>query len=176
MSKVIWITGLSAAGKTTVSKGITKSLLDMGHHTIMLDGDILKECLDVEALNTREDRKKRAFTYSKIARMLSRQGVIVVVGTIALFKEVHTWNRENIPGYFEVFLDVPIDVLRERDPKKLYKKFDQGEIKDVAGLDISVDFPKNPDLNIKYKKGDTPEITINYILKNFLSKLQKDEK
>lgn len=60
MSNVIWITGLSAAGKTTISKGVTRSLLDMGYSTIMLDGDILKECFDVEGLNTRDDRKKKS--------------------------------------------------------------------------------------------------------------------
>lgn len=108
--------------------------------------------------------------------MLSLQGVIVVVGTIALFKEIHAWNRENIPGYFEVFLDVPLTVLRERDPKDLYKKFDQGFITDVAGLDIPVDFPKNPDLNIEYKKEDTPEIVTEYILNKFLSITKKNVK
>jgi cytidine diphosphoramidate kinase len=170
MKNVIWITGLSAAGKTTLAKGVTKSLIDLGYPTIMLDGDILKECFNVEDHNTREDRQKRAYTYSKIARMLARQGVIVVVGTIALFKEIHYWNRENIPGYFEVFLDIPLDILRKRDPKGLYRRFDHGEIKDVAGLDISVDFPKNPDLSIKYKKEDTPDITSNRILEEFLKR------
>ena len=176
MSNVIWITGLSAAGKTTLAKSFTKSLIDLGYPTIMLDGDILRECLDVKNLNTREDRQKLAFTYSRFAKMLSQQGIIVVVGTIALFKEIHSWNRENISGYFEVFLDVPLNVLKDRDPKGLYKRFDRGEIKDIAGLDISVDFPENSDLRIKYNKDSTPEILTETLLKEFMEFVKKNEK
>jgi adenylylsulfate kinase len=82
--------------------------------------------------------------------MLSLQGVTVVIATIGLFKELHVWNRKNIPNYFEVFLDVPIDELIKRDPKDIYKRYYAGEIKNVAGLDFDVDFPENPDYTIKY--------------------------
>ena len=167
MSKVIWITGLSASGKTTLASAVTKSLKEKGHPTIMLDGDILRECLDVQKQNSREERRRLAYTYSRFAKMLSSQGVFVVVGTIALFKEIHQWNRENIPGYFEVFLNVPMEELRKRDPKGIYKKFFNGEIKDVAGLDISVDYPSNPHLKINFSKEKTPKIVSKILLDNF---------
>jgi len=86
---------------------------------------------------------------------------------VALFKEVHDWNRENIPGYFEVFLDVPIVKLKERDPKGLYKMFDQGKINNLAGLDLHVDFPSNPDLCIKFNRNNDPEHDANLLMESF---------
>ncbi len=169
MQNVIWITGLSAAGKTTLANGVKKSLLNKGYPTIILDGDNLRDCFNAKDSNRRDDRKNRAFTYSKLARMLSEQNLIVIVGAIALFKEIHKWNKENIDGYFEVFLNTPLDVLKERDPKKLYEKFDKGEIKDVAGLDIEVDFPESPDLEIVFKRGETPDLLVDLIVEKFFS-------
>jgi cytidine diphosphoramidate kinase len=167
MPNVIWITGLSASGKTTLAKSITKSLKDKGMSVVMLDGDVLRECLDVQKQNSREERKKLAFTYSRLAQMLSLQGVTVVVGTIALFKEIHLWNRENISGYYEIFLNVPIEELRKRDPKGIYKRYFNGEIKDVAGLDISVDYPDNPHLKIDFTRDKTPDVVSKIALDSF---------
>ncbi len=173
MSNVIWITGLSASGKTTLAKSVTNSLKKSGHPVILLDGDILRECMGAKKMTSREDRRNLAYSYAKFARMLSQQGVIVVVGTIALFKEIHSWNRENIPGYFEVFLDVPLNVLKDRDPKDLYKRFERGEIKNIAGMDIAVDYPKNPDLHIKHDKTKSIEDLKNYILTNMKLNLEE---
>jgi adenylylsulfate kinase len=150
MKGVIWVTGLSAAGKTTLAKLVHKKMLSHKIPTIILDGDVLRECFDSKNLTSREERLKLGYSYSKLARMLSLQGVTVVIATIGLFKELHVWNRKNIPNYFEVFLDVPIDELIKRDPKDIYKRYYAGEIKNVAGLDFDVDFPENPDYTIKY--------------------------
>ena len=168
MSGVIWITGLSAAGKTTLGNIVKDKIIEKHLSCIMLDGDVLRDCLDVKGLNTKEDRKKLAYTYSRFAKMLASQGVNVVVGTNALFKEIHVWNRENIDNYFEVFLDVPMEELRRRDPKGIYKRFYNGEITDVAGLDIEVDFPKNPDYLVKYNPEQSPDNTASLVIENFL--------
>lgn len=173
MSNVIWITGLSASGKTTLASSLTNSLKDQAIPTVMLDGDVLRECLDVKQLNSREDRRKLAYTYSRLARMLSEQGITVVVATIALFKEIHTWNRENIDGYFEVFLDVPIEELKRRDPKGLYKRYFDGQIKDVAGLDIQVDFPSHPNVLISFTSEQTPEMVLKKVLDEFIKTNKK---
>ena len=149
---VIWITGMSASGKTTLAEIVTKQLINLNYPVVMLDGDELREILDVELLHSEDDRKQLALKYAKLVCTISKQGVIVVIATVALFKEVHEWNRKNIPGYFEVFLDVPVEQLRKRDPKGLYKKYDSGEIHNIAGLDIKVDFPVNPHLHLTYNR------------------------
>jgi adenylylsulfate kinase len=96
--------------------------------------------------------------------MIARQGLTVVVGTIALFAEVHEWNRANQPGYFEVYLRVPLDELRRRDPKGLYRRFDAGDLNNVAGLDLPVDEPVAPDLLLDYVPGLGPDTTLSIVL------------
>ena len=163
-SLAIWITGLSASGKTTLANNVSARLRDRGIPVIMLDGDDLRQILGETVHYEREDRKQLAFLYARMVQSLSEQGVVVVIATVALFKEVHEWNRENIRGYFEVFLDVPIDELRRRDPKKIYKRFDEGKINNVAGLDFSIDPPVAPDVRFIFDRNVTSEMNANVLL------------
>ena len=87
--------------------------------------------------------------YSRLCQLVTSQGVDVIIAVIGLFKEIHTWNRNNIPGYVEVFIDTPLNELERRDPKGLYKSYRIGEIENIAGLDLSVDFPENPEILLK---------------------------
>tara|TARA_B100000686_G_C16762994_1_gene959972 strand:- start:181 stop:720 length:540 start_codon:yes stop_codon:yes gene_type:complete len=170
ISSVIWITGLSASGKTTLAELITKDLIRRNLDVIMLDGDDLREILGATNNHTREDRLNLAFVYSRMALSISRQNKIVVVATVALFKEIHKWNRKNINNYFEVFLDVPMKELRARDPKGIYKRYDSGSLDNVAGLDLPIDKPIKPDLSILFDKKDSPEDNAVKVLREFLSK------
>jgi len=120
---------------------------------IFLDGDIVRSILGEFSTHSREDRLRLAFIYARLCKNLSSQKVIVVIATVALFAEIHEWNRINLENYFEVFLDVPLDELRRRDPKGIYLGFEKGEISNVAGLDLEVDFPKSPHLHIKFEDG-----------------------
>ena len=138
-SLAIWITGLSASGKTTLATIISSRLRELGMPLIMLDGDDLRKILGETTHYNREDRKELAFMYARMVQSLSRQNVVVVIATVALFKEVHEWNRKNIKGYFEVFLDVSFEELRRRDPKHIYQRYDEGKINNVAGLDLDID-------------------------------------
>ena len=143
--RVIWITGLSGAGKTTLARALWPHLPD----AILLDGDELREVL--AATGTGFDaasRKALALTYARFARLLARQGRTVMVATISLFHEVHAWNRENLPGYLEVFLDVPEDVRRARDPKGLYAAERQGVVRQMAGGETHVEVPLTPDVRL----------------------------
>jgi cytidine diphosphoramidate kinase len=167
MSNVFWITGLSAAGKTTLAKLLTKKLREKGNSVVMLDGDELREAFAVESSHDLSSRLSLAYSYARLAKMIATQGVIVVVSTVALFREIHEWNRINQPGYFEVYLKVSIDELRRRDPKNIYSRFDAGQIKDVAGLDIGFDEPSNPELLIEYVDGTTPEVELDRLLDVF---------
>ena len=140
--RVIWITALSGAGKTTLARALLEHLPE----AILLDGDELREALDTAHSGfDAESRKKLALTYARLARLLARQGKTVIVATISLFHEVHDWNREHLPGYFEVFLDVPQEICRNRDAKGLYAAEHSGETK-MVGSSISVEFPEQPHL------------------------------
>ena len=105
---VIWITGLSGAGKTTLAKEIVNQLTTENIEPILLDGDQLREIF-IDSTNqaiSSHDRSSRltlALKYSGLARLLSEQGFWVIVATISLFKEVHDWNRKNLKNYYEVF-------------------------------------------------------------------------
>ncbi len=165
---VCWITGLSGAGKSTLAGNVVQSLKERGLSPILLDGDDLRSVLGVPSSDfSREERLRLAFVYANLCKYLASQGVIVVIATIALFKEIHEWNEENLPNYCEVFLDVPLSVLADRDPKGLYEKFRRGEIRNVAGLDFEVDFPSNPDFVIGVEDKNRQE-TIREIIEKFL--------
>jgi len=142
---VIWVTGLSGAGKTTLAEKISIDLRSSGWSVILLDGDVLREALGIEKLHDKEDRLSIAKKYSKICQILASQGFVVVIATISLFKEIHSWNRQNLPRYIEVFLKVPLSELRRRDPKGIYEKFQSGKVKNVSGLDLPVDEPLEAD-------------------------------
>ena len=133
-SKCYWITGLSATGKTTLSTLLVDYMRNSDKVIIHLDGDELRQVFANETY-TREERIALGMCFSRLCQLLVSQGVDVVIATIGLFKEIHKWNRENIPGYVEILIDTPIDELKRRDPKGIYKKYESGEINCVAGMD-----------------------------------------
>ena len=147
--RVIWITGLSGAGKTVLAHELIKLISITGEPVIHLDGDRLREIFGVVERNSQNyDRNRRlglAMQYSKLANVLGSQGFTVVVSTISMFNEIYDWNRTNLPNYFEVYLKIPLDELRQRDPKNIYNQYDRGIIKNVAGLDLLVDEPLTAD-------------------------------
>jgi len=147
---VYWLTGLSDSGKSTICKKLVDYLRKRGKSVILLDGDEIRAVVGAVKAHTREDRMALALRYSRLCKLLSDQGFDVAIATISLFDEVHNWNRENLPGYCEIFLDVPLDELRRRDTKGIYERFDRKEINNVAGIDLQVDFPKNPDVVLHF--------------------------
>jgi cytidine diphosphoramidate kinase len=153
--RVVWITGLSGSGKSTLATEVVGQLRALCNDVIRLDGDELREVFAAETINLqRHDRNGRlmlAMQYASLCRLLSMQGFTVVIATISMFREVYAWNRANLPGYFEVYLKVPIEELRRRDPKGIYRRFDAGDLLNVAGLDLPVDEPEQADFEVKFE-------------------------
>ena len=175
--QVTWITGLSGAGKTTLADKLDVYLQELGLKVILLDGDMLRILfLDPELKSesyTREERIKLALRYSKLCKTLSDQGFNVIIATISMFNEVYDWNRENITNYFEVYLKVPLTELRHRDPKFIYKRYDNGDLRNVAGLDLKVDQPLKSHLTLDFEAQPLIWESVEYLAKHLLSKLEK---
>ena len=171
--KVIWITGLSGAGKSTLASELALRIMALGETVVLLDGDELREVFNTtntdQQNHGREDRLALAMRYARLSRMIANQGLTVVIATISLFREVHIWNRANLPGYFEVFLKVPLEILRQRDPKGIYVRFDSGELRNVAGLDLVIDEPELADFTAAY----SPDISVYDLVDNLIEKLME---
>ncbi|EOC4555476.1 adenylyl-sulfate kinase [Campylobacter jejuni] len=133
--KVIWISGLAGAGKTTISQGLYKKFKEKYPYTILLDGDVIREILQ-EYGYSREARLMSAKKISSLCSFLAKNDIIVICATISLFEEIYLLNRNTIENYFEVFVDCPMEELILRDQKGLYSGALKGEIKDVVGVDI----------------------------------------
>ena len=139
--RVFWITGLSGAGKSTLARALQARL----PQSILLDGDELRAVLGATASGfDRQSRLELARTYARLCGLLAGQGHTVIMATISLFHEIHAWNRENLPGYREIFLDVPEEVRRRRDPKGLYAAAQAGSVRQMAGAETPVDLPQAP--------------------------------
>ena len=164
-----WITGLSSAGKTTLSKILSDKLRSEGKPVIFLDGDELRDVFSNKDYH-REARLETALRYSRICSLIVKQQINVVIGVIGLFNEVQHWNRQNISGYIEVFIDVPIEELRRRDPKNLYEKAMEGKIKNVYGIDLEAEYPKNPDIHLLWSPGENIENMMDELLRGIIKK------
>lgn len=161
-SRVIWITGLAGAGKTTLARALVEKRKEANPCVIFLDGDAMREALAANAGHTRDERRELAFVYGRLCRMLSSQGFEVVIATISMFAEVHEWNRRNLPSYVEVFLRVPRETLAQRDQKGLYGK--EGRPANVAGVDMAVDEPSSPHILLDHSRPRSVEDDLHEIL------------
>ena len=142
MSNVYWITGLSGAGKTTIGRLWYDELVKSGEPSVILDGDELRRAINDDLGYSQEDRRKGAMRNARLCALLSKQNITVVCCTISMFDEVREWNRANIPNYFEVYIKVTMDTLRQRDQKGLYSSGNN----EIAGIGVCTELPKNPDL------------------------------
>lgn len=142
--KLIWITGLSGAGKSTIGSKVYELLKVKLDNVVLIDGDVIREILGNDLGHCVEDRKKNAFRISKMCQFLVDQNINVVCSTMSLFKEIHDFNRNNIENYYEIFIDVKIETLMNRDSKNIYSRAKSGELKNIIGIDLPYDKPKDP--------------------------------
>jgi adenylylsulfate kinase-like enzyme len=164
---VFWLTGLSDSGKSTLCGMLVDYLRDKGIVVIKLDGDEIRAIVGSIRAHKRSDRLDLALRYSKLCKLLADQGFNVAIATISMFKEVHEWNRKNLPGYCEIYLNVPMDELKRRDSKGIYEKAAKNEIVNVAGLDLKVDIPTNPHITIHFEEGKDKNDTFKELILGF---------
>ena len=153
--QVVWITGLSGAGKSTIARKVVERLRGRGLPTVLLDGDEVRQVIaDPKIGHDRESRLTNAMRIARLAKLVSEQGFLVVVPTMSLFREVHGWNREQLPNYLEVWVQVNLDVLKQRDARGLYSRAARGEASDVVGLHVDYDEPREAHLVLRNEQGE----------------------
>ncbi|MDG4795534.1 adenylyl-sulfate kinase [Micromonospora sp. WMMD1082] len=157
---VIWITGLSGAGKSTVAAHLVPRLAAAGLHSVLLDGDELRAALGMVGTYDPQSRHRLAFVYARLCHLLARQGHTVVIATIALYHDVQAWNRTNLPNYLEVLLEVPLTELRRRNSKGVYGP---DTVTPVVGVGIAPEFPIQPDLTVSNLGPVTPDVVAEQI-------------
>ena len=145
---IIWITGISGAGKTHIAKKVHKIVKKKFINTLYLDGDLFREMNGNDIGYSLADRDKNAIRMTKFCKYLDDQNINVICGANLTSQKYRNWCKKNINNYYEVFIDVPFEKLVERDQKNLYKRAIAGKIKNVVGVDIPFIKPKNPDLTV----------------------------
>ena len=157
IGSVIWLTGLSDSGKTTVGHLVADKLRASGASIVRLDGDELRKIFGKAGDHSRDTRIRLGYQYCGLCEVLARQGYIVVISAIAMFSEVQAWSRARLPGFFQVYLKIPLAEVRRRDTKGIYSAFDRGVEKNVCGLDLNVDEPEQPDFLEDFKPERRPD-------------------
>jgi bifunctional enzyme CysN/CysC len=147
---VVWFTGLSGSGKSTIANIVERKLHRMGRHTYMLDGDNVRHGLNRDLGFTEEDRVENIRRVAEVSGLMVDAGLIVLVSFISPFRAERRLARERLAEgeFIEVFVDTPIEVAEQRDPKGLYKKARQGELKNFTGIDSPYERPENPEIRI----------------------------
>lgn len=150
----LWFTGLSGAGKSTVSEQVYARLREAGAKVELLDGDIVRTHLSKGLGFSKEDRDINVRRIGFVCELLSRNGVIAMVAAISPYRAVREEVRAAIPNFVEVYVHCPIEVLAERDVKGLYKKALAGEIPNFTGVSDPYEPPAAPEITIDSSKED----------------------
>ncbi|MEX2236206.1 MAG: adenylyl-sulfate kinase [Dehalococcoidia bacterium] len=165
----VWFTGLSGAGKTTISKILEAKLQEHGVRVEILDGDIIRENLSKGLGFSKEDRDINIRRIGFVCNLLSRNGVVAIAAAISPYRDVRDEVRAGIDRFVEVYAKCPIDVLAERDVKGLYKKALAGEIKNFTGVSDPYEEPLNPEVIVETDRG-TPEEEADSIIDTLVEK------
>ena len=167
---VVWIEGLSGAGKTTLSRALAPRLRSLGWKSEVLDGDEMRRMFSPELGFSRKDREFHARRVSFVAHLLARNGVAVIVAMITPYETSRQAARSEVSGKFvEVWLRCPIDVCRQRDPRGIYRRSAEGAVKKMTGVDDPFEEPLNPELTI-----DTATLSVDESVDRLLGYLTRE--
>ena len=156
-SKVIWLTGLSGSGKTTIAKGLERDLYDRGFLSQVLDGDNIRSGINSNLGFSEADRMENIRRIAEVSKLLINTGIITINSFISPTREIRHLARHIIgqENFVEVFINAPLEVCEQRDVKGLYRRAREGSLKNFTGIDSPFEIPENPDLVI-----DTSAMTI----------------
>ena len=153
-ARVIWMTGLSGAGKTTIAQNIERELNKRGFLTQILDGDNVRSGINNNLGFSEEDRHENIRRISEVSKLFINCGIICINSFISPTNEIRQMAKDIIgkENFIEVYVNAPIEVCEERDVKGLYKKARKGEIKNFTGIDSPFDAPENPEIELQTDK------------------------
>jgi adenylylsulfate kinase len=166
---VLWYTGLSGSGKSTVANAVDRKLFELGCHTYVLDGDNVRHGLNGDLTFSDADRIENIRRIGEVSKLFVDSGLLVSTAFISPFLSDRKMVRDLVPNgqFIEVFIDTPIEVCEQRDPKGLYKMARKGEIKNFTGIDSGYDVPENPEVHVK-----TAEQSIEQCVEQIVSYLK----
>lgn len=167
---VIWFTGLSASGKSTLAGALEALLTRQGYHTYLLDGDNVRHGLCQDLSFSDADRQENIRRVGEVAKLMVDAGLIVLAAFISPFNADRRMVRHILPPeeFVEVFVDTPLEICRQRDPKGLYRRAERGEIKQFTGVDSPYELPLDPEVHI-----DAGRLSVRECLNLLLDYLHK---
>ncbi|HSH39585.1 MAG TPA: adenylyl-sulfate kinase, partial [Chthoniobacterales bacterium] len=175
---VVWLTGLSGSGKSTVAQALEAELFSRGMHTYVLDGDNVRHGLNSNLGFSPEDRVENIRRIGEVAKLMADAGTIAITAFISPYRRDRLRAREIAleanAEFIEIFVDAPLRVCEERDPKNLYKKARAGEIKEFTGIDAPYEAPENPEIIVRTAE-QTVQQSVADILEQLLPRLRVDE-
>ena len=176
-SRVIWMTGLSGAGKTTIAQHLELALNNRGYLTQVLDGDNIRSGINNNLGFSEEDRYENIRRIAEVSKLLMDSGIICINSFISPTNEIREMAKEIIgrENFIEVFIDAPLAVCEQRDTKGLYKKARKGEIKNFTGIDAPFDKPADADIVLHTDKLSVEEC-VDVCLQNIVPILQYKQK
>jgi len=145
----IWFTGLSGAGKTTITNALAQELSQKEYSIEVLDGDVVRQNLTKGLGFSKEDRDENIRRIGFVANLLTKHGVIVLVSAISPYQQIRQEVREKIGDFVEVFVNAPLSTCESRDVKGLYKQARAGQIKGFTGIDDPYEAPLNPEVECR---------------------------
>ena len=162
---MVWLTGLPAAGKSTLASELHRRLQAMQRPSYVLDGDEVRRGLSRDLGFSEADRAENVRRIAEVARLMADAGLIVIVALISPYRADRRTARELMPagGFVEVFVDTPLEEAERRDPKGLYRRARRGELKNLTGIGAPYEVPENPELRI-VTLSETPEASAERIL------------
>lgn len=166
---VLWFTGLSGSGKSTIANAVESKLLSLGKHSYLLDGDNVRHGLNKDLGFSDTDRIENIRRIGEVAKLFVDSGTIVLTAFISPFTSDRDHARKLLgrDQFLEVFIDTPLAVCEQRDPKGLYKKARAGYIKNFTGIDSSYEAPANPEIHVK-TANSTVEECAEFVVKNLI--------
>lgn len=161
---VVWLTGLSGAGKTTIAEAMLCVVKPCLPSLVLIDGDVIRDLFGAGLGFDEEARKLQIGRIQRLAQFLDRQNIPVIVSALYSNPELMDWNRKNLSEYFEIYIDTPLETVIARDTKGLYSRARAGKLLHVVGLDIPWHIPVSPDMVVS-SAGVAPEFIAQEIIK-----------